>query len=318
MSQEDLGASALQTGLSPSVEPAGGLAGSAASIPSAVQQLYDNWGNRASAVTPEAILNGERVYKFGGYSITIPDDHDQPAKVANLYNKWGASENPMPNISFYDGEMRIPVEDFVDLILRRVPAEELAEGLWRDGDVRERFVYCMAHRYAGSIEDDDRRKLLNEIQVEIHARAIDRAIERLNTLESNARGYSNQYRWGREEFGNYSTLYDVYKTTLFEMREKGLLTHEQVGARLNNLTTPEQFKEYRLESADPVVRESVGKEWRESRDFWREKLEAFFPEPASGIAAGTDETPAAAQPEGQEPGPLVDAQDSPTTPTGAA
>lgn len=246
----------------------------------AVQQIYDNWGTRASLKEPDNVLNGERYFKIGSYGITVPDDPNQPIKVASLYNRWGASENPMPNISFYDGEMRIPVEDFVDLILRRVPAEELAEGLWRDREVRERFVYCMANRYAGDLEDDDRRKLLNEIQIAIHSVAIDRAIERLNNLESNARSYSNHYRWRNAELGHYNGLYASFKNTLYEMREAGLLNDEQVSRRLNQHTTPENLEAWCSENVDPVVKESVGAEWRESRDFWRTQLQAFFPEPA--------------------------------------
>lgn len=246
----------------------------------AVQQIYDNWGNRASLKEPDVASDGERVFKLPGYSITVPDDREKPAKVASLYNRWGASENPMPNLSFSEGEMRIPVEDFVDLILRRVPAEELAEGLWRDESVRERFVYCMAHRYAG-LEDKDRRKLLNEIQVEIHAVAIDRAIDRLNSLESNARSYTQQYRWRSHELGHYNGLYERYKNTLFEMREAGLLDDEKVRQRLGLHTTPEQLKASQEGMTDPVVRESVGAEWRESRDYWRAQLIEAFPEPVS-------------------------------------
>lgn len=246
-----------------------------------VQQIYDAWGNRASLKEPDLVQNDERVFKVGGYSITVPNDPAQPAKVAHSYRHWGASENPMPNLSFSDGEMRIPVEDFADLILRRVPADELAEGLWHDDDVRERFVYCMANRYAGCVTDEDRRTFLNEIQVAIHAVAIDRAIERMNNLESNARSYSNRSRWRADELGHYVGLYENYKNTLYEMREKGLLNDEQIGQRLNRHTTPEQLKVYHEEIADPVIRESVGAEWRESRDYWRKQLEAFFPEPVA-------------------------------------
>lgn len=260
----------------------------------AVQQIYDAWGNRASLKEADTVVNGERVFKVGGYSITVPDDVEQPAKVASLYNRWGESENPMPNLSFSDGEMRIPVEDFVDLILRRVPAEELAEGLWRDKSVRDRFVYCMANRYGGGVEDDDRRELLNQIQVAIHAVAIDRAIERLNHLESNARSYTSHYRWRAAELGHYKGLYERYKTTLYEMREAGLLDDEQVRQRLGLHTTPEQLKEYTVDSADPVVREAVGASWQESREFWRNQLAAFLPEPASAIEARQGEDALAA------------------------
>jgi hypothetical protein len=250
-----------------------------------VQQIYDNWGNRASLKNADYIVNGDRVFKVGGYTITVPDDHEQPAKVAHEYRSWGRSENPMPNMSFSDGEMRIPVEDFADLILRRVPADELAEGLWRDDEVRERFVECMANRYAGPIEDDDRRNLLNRVQVQIHAKAIDRAIERLNNLESNARGYSNHYRWEGIQLGHYSTLYERYKVTLFEMREAGLLDDEQIRRKLDMHFDPDKLKQYTLDQADPVVRESVGAEWSESRDYWRARLEEFFPEPVEAFDA---------------------------------
>jgi hypothetical protein len=253
---------------------------------SAVAPIYDAWGNRASAKEPDAIVNGERLFKVGGYTITVPDNHDEPAKVASTYNKWGASENPMPNLSFSDGEMRIPVEDFVDLILRRVPADELAEGLWRDESVRERFVYCMAERYSGAgIEDADRRSLLNQIQVAIHAQAIDRAVERLNRYEEGLRSQTNHYRWRKAEHGIYDQLFERYKVTLFEMREKGLLDDEQVEVRLKPVYTPERLREFESESSDPVMRESVGPEWQASRDYWRARLLEYFPEPTSAMSA---------------------------------
>ena len=151
--------------------------------------------------------------------------------------------------------------------------------------------YPVVGRDAGPVEDGDRRKLLNQIQVEIYAKAIDRAIERLNKLEENARSYTNHYRWRAIELGHYNTLYERFKVTLFEMREKGLLSDEQITARLKLHTAPDALKEYCEGEADPVVRESVGLEWRESRDFWRARLEQFFPDPASAIeVASADET----------------------------
>lgn len=247
-----------------------------------VKEIYDAWGNRASLREPDAIANGERLFKVGSYNITVPNDPEQPVKVAHQYNRWGASENPMPNISFSDGEMRIPVEDFVDLILRRVPAEELAEGLWRDDAVRERFVYCMAHRYAGSLEDDDRRKLLNEIQVEIHAKSVDRAIERLNHLESELRAKSTRSRWETAQIGHYTGLYERYQAAIYELREAGRLDDDGVRQRLELLTTPKNLKAWCEQSSDPVTRESVGEQWSESRDYWRTRLELAFPEPKDG------------------------------------
>jgi len=246
------------------------------------ETIYDAWGNRANLVEHKTTFNGERVFRVGGYTIQIPNDHDAPAKVAHEYRSWGRSENPMPNMSFSDGEMRIPVEDFADLILRRVPAEELAEGLWHDEAVRARFVECMADRYSGgNIEESDRRSLLNKIQVAIYAKTIDRAIERLNKYEEGLRAQTNHYRWRGEEHGIYDQLYERYKVTLWEMREKGLLDDAEVEARLKPCYTPESLRAHRDEISDPVMRESVGKQWCESRDYWRGVLQEAFPEPVT-------------------------------------
>lgn len=239
-----------------------------------VETIYDSWGNRASLKEPDAVHEGERIFKVGGYSIAVPDDTMQPAKVASLYNRWGASENPMPNMSFSDGEMRIPVEDFADLILRRVPAEELADGLMRDATVREKFIYVMAHRYAGIMEDEDRRKFLHEVQVQVYAKAIDRAIERLNKAESGERSRTDYYRWKGVELGHYS---GVYRDALeligddADKRDRFERTH----------IPPDKLAAYIKDNRDPAAVESTGPSWDESRDYWRKRLEEFFPEPTS-------------------------------------
>jgi hypothetical protein len=237
-----------------------------------VQTIYDNWGNRASLKEPDLSPDGERVFKVGGYSITVPDDRDTPAKVSSLYNRWGRNENPMPNMSFSEGEMRIPIEDLVDLILRRVPADELAEGLWRDETVRDSFVECMANRYAGAVEDEDRRKLLTKIQVQIYAKAIDRAIERLNHAETGQRTHTDYYRWKDVELGHYRGLYDDAMRLIGDDDAK----RQNFEARHMH---PDKLSEYIKGERDPVVKESVGTQWHESRDYWRKRLEEFFPEP---------------------------------------
>lgn len=250
--------------------------------PEPVKQIYDNWGNRASLKEPDCLVEGGRVFKVGGYSITVPNDPDEPAKVSSLYNRWGASENPMPNMSFSEGEMRIPVEDFADLILRRVPAEELAEGLWRDDGVRDRFIECMANRYSGPIEDADRRKLLNRIQVQIYAKAIDRAIERLNHSETGERSRVDYYRFKQIELGHYRGIYDF---------ALGLIAEdlEALSCFQTRFTSPEKLAEFFKDSRDPAAVESVGPSWYESRDYWRKRLEDFFPEPTVPEAAPAEQ-----------------------------
>lgn len=238
-----------------------------------VQAIYDNWGNRASLKEPDQTYGDCRIFKVGGYSITVPNDTAQPAKVASLYNRWGREENPMPNMSFSEGEMRIPVEDFADLILRRVPADELANGLMRDKTVREQFIEVMAHRYAGVMEDEDRRKFLLAVQQQVYAVAIDRAIERLNHHEAGERSRVDYYRWKGVELGHYSGIYRDALELIGDDEEK-----RQRFASMH--IHPDRLAEYIKDNRDPAAVESTGPSWRESRDYWRKRLEEFFPEPS--------------------------------------
>jgi hypothetical protein len=104
-------------------------------------------------------------------------------------------------------------------------------------------------------------------------------------METQARCYSNSYRWKSIEMGHYAGLFERYRETLYEMREAGLLTDEQVQKRLKLHFEPEKLKEYLTEQADPVVQESVGPSWHESREFWRAELLKAFPEPAEAEPA---------------------------------
>jgi hypothetical protein len=98
-------------------------------VEEAVKAIYDNWGNRATLKQPDAVVNGERVFKVGSWAITVPADPDQPAKVSSPYHRWGGHLEPMPNVRVSDGEMRIPIDDLADLLLRRTSAAELAVDL---------------------------------------------------------------------------------------------------------------------------------------------------------------------------------------------
>jgi hypothetical protein len=247
----------------------------------AVQQIYDHWGNRASLTEPDQVYETERIFKVGGYSITVPNDPTQPAKVASLYNRWGRSENPMPNMSFSEGEMRIPIEDFVDLILRRIPADELADGLMRDKTVRAQFIDVMASRYAGVMEDDDRRVFLHKVQETVYAVAIDRAIERLNSVETGHRSRDDYYRFKVVELGHYRGIYRAALELIGDDEEK---LRRFASMHIH----PDKLDEYIKGNRDPAAVESVGQSWHESRDFWRKRLEETFPEPTSEKAESHD------------------------------
>lgn len=228
----------------------------------------------------EVEINGRkgRVHRLNEFDITIWEDGEVTAQRDRYFSS--SPEKHFPNMSISDGAIYFPIEDLVSFILARITPEELAEGIMADDEARAALVYKMAERYASpGFEDADRREFLTKIQAQIHAVSLDRAIERLNTAESNARSRSDHYRWRGIELGHYTGLYEKYTEALYELREAGKLDDAGVQQRKKYLTTPDQLAEHIKHHRDPVVTESVGPEWRESRDFWRSELLKFFPEP---------------------------------------
>jgi hypothetical protein len=227
------------------------------------------------------IDNGGRkgkIHSLNDFDITVWEDGEVTAQ-----RKHYVTTDPgkhFPNMSVSDGAINFPIEDLVSFILDRISAEELADGLLNDADARAALVYKMAERYASpGFEDVDRREFLNKIQVQIHARSVDKAIERLNDQETAHRSRSDYYRWKDVELGHYTGLFERYREALYELREAGKLDDEGVLNRTKYLTTPERLDAYIKENRDPIAKESVGPQWYESRDYWRLELMKFFPEP---------------------------------------
>ncbi|HEY0124998.1 MAG TPA: hypothetical protein VGC14_25190 [Rhizobium sp.] len=233
-------------------------------------------------------LDGEKVTKsrngtvhsLNDFDITVWEDGEVTAR-----RKYYAKTDPgkhFPNMSVSDGSINLPIEDLVSFILDRITPEELAEGILADDEARAALIYKMAERYASpGFEVADRRDFLTKIQVQIHAVAVDRAIERLNTAESGARSRSDYYRWRDVEIGHYKGLYERYIEALYELREAGKLDDAGVQRRNAQHTTPEQLAGHIKEQRDPIVSESVGPQWYESRDYWRAELLKHFPEPTA-------------------------------------
>lgn len=218
------------------------------------------------------------VHSLNDFDITVWEDGEVTAQ-RRYYVKTDPGKH-FPNMSVENGSINFPIEDLVSFILDRITPAELADGLMNDEEARSALVEKMAERYASpEFTDADRRAFLTKVQQQIHAKAIDRAIERLNALESNARAFSDRDRWRGIELGHYTGLYNRYKEALYELREAGKLDDQGIQERCKYLTTPESLEKYIKENRDPVVTESVGPEWRESRDFWRAELLKFFPEP---------------------------------------
>lgn len=223
------------------------------------------------------------VHSLNDFDITVWEDGEVTAK-----RKYYASTDPgkhFPNMSVSDGAITLPIEDLVSFILDRITPRELAEGIMADDEAREALVDKMAERYASpGFEDTDRRSFLTKVQQQVHAKSIDRAIERLNARETGERCREDYYRWRAVELGHYAGLYERYTEALYELREAGKLDDAGVQHRKSTHTAPDKLAEYIKQNRDPVVTESVGPQWYESRDYWRAELLKFFPEPQTAPA----------------------------------
>ena len=237
-------------------------------------------------VDHEISSNGRKgtVHSLNEFDITVWEDGAVEAR-----RKYYAKSDPgsaFPNMSVCDGAITLPIEDLVGFILARISASELAEGIMADDEARAALVEKMSERYSSpTFTDQDRRTFLKEVQQQIHAISVDRAIERLNHAEQGHRSRLDYYRWKAVETGHYRGLFERYETALYELREAGALDDEGVRRRKANITTPDDLDEHIKNHRDPVVSESVGPQWMESRDFWRSKLLEHFPEPSE---ANTD------------------------------
>ncbi|MDO9416990.1 hypothetical protein [Pararhizobium sp.] len=218
------------------------------------------------------------VHSLNEFDITVWADGEVTAK-----RKYYASTDPgkhFPNMTVSDGAINFPIEDLVSFILDRVTPEELADGIIADDEARAGLVEKMAERWSEpGFDDADRRKFLTKVQQQVHAKSIDRAIERLNARETGERSREDYYRWRAVELGHYKGLYERYTEALYELREAGKLDDAGVQRRKAQHTAPEKLAEYIKENRDPVVSESVGPQWYESRDYWRAELKNYFPEP---------------------------------------
>lgn len=150
-----------------------------------------------------------------------------------------------------------------------------------DDEARAALVYKMSERYSSpAFTDRDRREFLTKVQQQVHAEAIGRAIERLNKAEEAHRSRDDYYRWRKIETGHYRGLFEAFRDALYELREADRLDDDGVQRRLSLRTSPDNLDKWIEEHRDPVVTESVGPQWHESRDYWRKRLEDFFPEPS--------------------------------------
>lgn len=232
------------------------------------------------------ISNGDRkgtVYSLHEFDITVWEDGEVTA--CRKYYAKSDPQSTFPNMTVYDGSINLPIDDLVEFILGRIRPEELAEGLMDDDEARAALVYKMAERFSSpTFIDGDRREFLTKVQQQIYAEAVGRAIERLEKAEASHRARDDYFRWKAVETGLYRNLYEMHEEALFQLRESGVLDDEGVRQRKSLLIHPDRLDADIKEGRDPVVKESAGPQWHESRDYWRNKLAEFFPEPQTSEA----------------------------------
>lgn len=232
-------------------------------------------------VENEITINGRhgKVHSLNDCNITVWDDGEVTAQ-----RKYQSSSDPratLPNMEIADGTMTIHLTDLVELILQRISPKELVEGVMGDPEVRELLVYALGERYSSTaIEDADRRKFLTAVQTAVHSKALDMLQEKMVSIETMLRSKTDYYRWKSVENGMYKNLHE-YTTKLLERFNPGGDMDAEVKHFYQCHISPEKLKGV-LESPDqrdPMVKESVGAQWHESRDYWRKKLAEDFPAP---------------------------------------
>lgn len=219
------------------------------------------------------------VYSLNGRNVTVWDDGTVTAQ--RKYHRSSSPEKHFPNMMVIDGTIHLPIEDLCEFILMRITPLELAEGIIADDEAREALIEKMGERYSSpGFDDKDRRIWLTKVQAAVHSVALDAAIEKLNKLEEANRAKSDYYRWKSVELGHYKGIYEYVCTLLGSILSDDPSSEKRLIAFKERHTSPDQLDECIKQHRDPAVKESVGQQWHESRDFWRTELLKVFAPPA--------------------------------------
>lgn len=227
------------------------------------------------------IVNNDRkgtVHSLNEFDITVWEDGEVTAR-----RKYYAKSDPQsafPNMTVDGGSINLPIDDLVECILARITPEELAEGIISDDDARAALVHKLSERFnEPGFTDTDRRAFLTKVQQEVYAVAIGRAVERLNKAEEGHRARDDYYRWRKVEIGHYRSIYEYVVTLFGSVLKDDPSSEKRLEAFRAAHMAPDKLDEFIGDGRDPVVKESVGPQWHESRDYWRKRLEGYFPEP---------------------------------------
>jgi hypothetical protein len=228
------------------------------------------WAERPNKIDPRYHVGGDtpaRVFEVGSYTITVPNDPDQQATYTHKYHDYKKVDSVFPNMDVSDGSIRIPVEDFVPLILQRLEPSEIAVALWDDSDVRAAFVEAATERYSQmNIGDVDRRALLAGLKEEVHSVALDRLASTMHTQEYAARE--------RAHFYNRAHTFGHFWRAVLETLER--YPDARAAVIQGHGEAPFEYK-----SEDAREWDIGGKHWNESQQYWRAEVLRQFPAPVA-------------------------------------
>lgn len=183
-------------------------------------------------------------------------------------------------MSVSNGEIRLPIEDLLDIVLARVEPVEIAEALWADRDVRDRFVECLHNQYASDhVNDATRRQFLALVQEEVHSKSLSRAASAASSIEHDRS--CNWYFW--DQISQLNTAFQSWA-------ERARKVHPDI----------EPFDPAAWPVMDPAHSPDFkigGKTWEEAREHWRARLEQLFAHPEVPVHPVTLEPVAAPSPD---------------------
>lgn len=225
---------------------------------------------------PARTEDGADVYQVhGSYTTTefrVPAGTEVRIGTARNRHARGDVRATFPSIEVRDSALVIPIVDVIDEIIARANPEELAEALWQDETVRERFIYCLSTRYNSSgIGDADRRKFLTAVQEATHSEAVDKLVSIIAPAEfDHARKFS---------------FYEAREQINRVLQEQNIEIRRPVQNDDGSWTTT--FVPLRFDNREPQIN---GAEWNEAREFWRSEVLKRFPAPVNEVDAAKADT----------------------------
>lgn len=237
------------------------------------------YSDRPASVEPDQVSLTEnadgtvdRQYQYGlsdklRVDFTVfgkPAEDGTPQVQARVWSRWRGGvdvKQVLPNIDFSDGQIRIGLEDLVELVLQRMAPVELAQVLWREStEVRAAFMEAMISRYDdNTVRDSERRAFLVRVQNQVQEQRIDDLAKRLTESEW-------AFLQDRYYFDEVNRINQVLK-------HRDVRAQRWDGARMVDTDEVLQLKHF----TNIAVGTIAGKEWNEVRRHWDAEMKRFFP-----------------------------------------